>query len=176
MRVFAYLWIKQGGHAERFFMPLCEGGMSLNGSTSSTQTPVNIKSSVCCNKSKRAARRILVERSTGKHRSLPSSTGRFVLMICSRVCSLFFLPEGVVHVFICSNLLVHHIERAEQKHFHNKIYLSTSSSIQISCVPFVIIANLNVFFFFSAIVQEVIIENICLWITYCTISYNQSLF
>lgn len=47
---FSYLWIKQGGHEEKVFMPLCEGGMSLNGSTSSTQTPVNIQSSACCNK------------------------------------------------------------------------------------------------------------------------------
>lgn len=73
-------------------MLLCEGGMSFKGSTPSTPTPANIRSSPCCNEeSKRAARRILVERSTGKHRSLPSATGRFELMICSRVPSFFRL-------------------------------------------------------------------------------------
>lgn len=83
-------------------MLLCEGGMSLNGSTSSTQTPVNMKCSACCNKeSKRAVRRIVLELSTGKHRSLPSATGRFVLMIFSKVSFiyLFFWPEAFVHVF-----------------------------------------------------------------------------
>lgn len=134
-------------------MLLCEGGMSFKGSTSSTPTPANIRSSPCCNEeSKRAARRILVERSTGKHRSLPSATGRFVLMICSRVPSFLFffsscffpsLPEGFVHVFICSNLLVYHNETAEQTHFHNRIHLPTSSCIRISCSLLAVIANLS---------------------------------
>lgn len=105
MRVFAYLGIKQGGHEEKFFMLLCKGGMSLNGSTSSTQTPVNIKSSACCNKeSKRAVRRIVLERSTGKHRSLPSATGRFVLMMFSKdrfFFSFFFfcLRSSCIYLF-----------------------------------------------------------------------------
>lgn len=135
MRVFAYLWIKQGGHAEKFFMLLCEGGMSLNGSTSSTQTPANIKSTVCCNKeSERAVRRILVEHSTGKHRSLPSATGRFVLMICSRLG--FFSPEGFMHVFICSNLLLYLTEKAEQKYFNSRIPClpQTSFKLAVSCL------------------------------------------
>lgn len=85
-------------------MLLCEGGMSLKGSTSSTPTPANIRSSPCCNEeSKRAARRILVERSTGKHRSLPSATGRFVLMICSRVPSFF--PSPPVFFSLCLRAL-----------------------------------------------------------------------
>lgn len=82
-------------------MLLCEGTMNLNLSTSSTQTPVNIKSSACCNKeSKRAARRIVLERSTGKHRSLPSATGRFVLMIFSYVRFLFFVVAFGLRTYI----------------------------------------------------------------------------
>lgn len=148
-------------------MPLCEGGMSFKGSTLSTPTPANIRSFPCCNEeSKRAARRILVERSTGKHRSLPSATGRFVLMICSRVPSFFSsppvffpsLPEGLVHVFICSNLLVYHNETAEQTHFHNRIHLPTSSCIRISCSLLAVIADLNS----SFVVWEIITWNMCL--------------
>lgn len=128
MRVFAYLWIRQGGHEEKFFLLLCEGGMSLNGSTSSTQTPVNMKCSACCNKeSKRAVRRIVLELSTGKHRSLPSATGRFVLMIFSKVSFIFLFFFGLrpsCMYFFCFGLLAYHAEKTMYEYFHDKIHLS----------------------------------------------------
>lgn len=136
MRVFAYLWIRQGGHEEKFFMLLCEGGMSLNGSTSSTQIPVNMKCSACCNKeSKRAVRRIVLELSTGKHRSLPSAAGRFVLMIFSKVRFIFFFwPEAFVHVVffvsVCGRIM---LRRQCTNTFTIESTCHPRSFLQISC-------------------------------------------
>lgn len=63
--------------------------------------PVNMKCSACCNKeSKRAVRRIVLELSTGKHRSLPSATGRFVLMIFSKVSFIYLFLAWVLRACI----------------------------------------------------------------------------
>lgn len=77
----------------------------------------------------------MLERSTGKHRSLPSATGQFVLMIFSKVCFFFVffcVPEVFVHVFICFTLLMYYTEKTMEEYFHYRTHLSASSFIQMS--------------------------------------------
>lgn len=99
------------------------------------KTPANIKSCVCCNREGRrdeqGRRASSADGTTCKQRLLPTATGLFVLMICSRLCLYnmqSFSARGLlacITAFICSNLLAYLTETAEQNYFHSVIRQAT---------------------------------------------------